>query len=110
MKTENSKEKTEGSYVTAYDFSDSGYSPITGIRFGISSANVAAELRRLADLIDRHKLVLQAVKELSVAKCDDYVMTHLRLTFHQKNPVVKELRGADSKFPEDAAAVDASAS
>ena len=55
--------------------------------FGINSENTAAQLRKLADLIDAKLVLPQEVIEVTKATGDDFTMTWLTLQYAMRAPV-----------------------
>lgn len=70
--------------MTAHDFADRLKS---GFYFGTNAAVAAEALRYLADRLERGEVALQQGKVVSIAKVDDFAVTHVRLTFAEKQPV-----------------------
>jgi len=55
--------------------------------FGIDSENTAAQLRKLADLIDAKLVLPQEVIEVTKATGDDFTMTWLTLQYAMRAPI-----------------------
>jgi hypothetical protein len=82
---------------TAYDMAielDGGRS---GYNFGVAPKRAAAELRKLADKIECGDINLQKVLQTSLAALEDFTVTRVSLTFHERqNKIV--IRHSDTCY------------
>lgn len=76
----------------------------TSYNFNIDGPKLAAELRALAEKIEKREVAVQSAIVYSRAQIDDFTMTAVVLKYAEKMPItqneaVAELRGHGSPFP-----------
>lgn len=64
------------------------------VSFGVASSAIATALREFADSIEKGDALVQSVRELSIARVDDFPLTMVRITFVDTN--LGTLRAAKS--------------